>query len=171
MKRIATLVLVLLLAASVMAGCGGAVEPEPGMANDLAGTTWSPSDGSYLIFGEPGAENGFLWYLDREVTDDNFYGGSYQLYRGEAAVTYVTEDLADYGVTKEELDRLFANGESSAEDFVAMTVSYATFVRNGEEQIGPDEDRQISYYGFLSEEELAIVNMNTGGLYQFSPVE
>ena len=165
----AAVLAVIILTAVLVTACGGG--EEPGMSRDFAGTTWSTSDGSYLVLGEPGTENGFMWYRDPDVKDDNYYAGNYTLYRGKEGIRYITEDLADYGVTKEELDRVISSGDYREDDFVAMTVTYSSFVLDGEEKVDDPEGVAISYYGFKDGDELGLVNMNTGGFYVFTPAE
>ena len=65
--------------------------------NEMANTTWRDSDNSEVIF----TNDRITWYQSANNHSDNYYAGNYKYYRGAAAVKYITEDLSEYGVTKD----------------------------------------------------------------------
>ena len=134
----------------------------------LAGTAWnSDNDNSYWVFNEDGT---FYWYKDKGVTDDNYFGGSYKSYSGEAVFDSIG-DVDPYlaGITQEELLKGFNNADDyKVEDSLYIDTTYNTYLLDGVEKLS--RETKNSYYGFLSEDgkTLSIVNMSTGSLYNFS---
>lgn len=132
----------------------------------IVNTAWIARDESYMVFME---ENRYAWYQKKEITDDNYYAGTYEFFMGSAALEHLTVDLADYGVTKEEMQQVFdRNEEYSLDNFVCMTVDNDSFMLNGQEQL--EENKEVSYFGFLLEDGtyLDIANMTTGTYYGFT---
>ncbi len=134
----------------------------------LAGTAWnSDNDNSYWVFNEDGT---FYWYKDKGVTDDNYFGGSYKSYSGEAVFDSIG-DVDPYlaGITQEELLKGFNNADDyKLEDSLYIDTTYNTYLLDGVEKLS--RETKNSYYGFLAEDgkTLSIVNMSTGSLYNFS---
>ena len=132
---------------------------------EMAYTDWIASDGSEVKFGE----DSIYWYQKEGVYDDNYYYGEYEFYIGEEAVSFITTDLASYGVTKAELEDLFdRNEEYSVENFVVFDIVYDGLVIDGELTV-PSRP-QIPLYGFILEDDtyLDVANMNTGTYYKFT---
>ena len=132
----------------------------------LAGTAWT-SDNDNWVFNEDGT---FYWYKDKGVTDDNYFGGSYKSYSGEAVFDSIG-DVDPYlaGITQEELLKGFNNADDyKVEDSLYIDTTYNTYLLDGVEKLS--QETKNSYYGFLSEDgkTLSIVNMSTGSLYNFS---
>lgn len=128
-------------------------------------TTWIGRDGSEVVF----TKDRIDWYKSPDDHDDNYYSGEYEMYIGENAVEYITEELSEYGVTKLELIELFLGNNDYEEDrFVVFDIRYDEYVLNGEskEIVKP----LVPWYGFISEDgnTLNVVNMNTIGYYQFT---
>lgn len=150
-----------------------ASEPdEPGSDTDensntmVANTSWIARDKSCMVFME---DDRYAWYQTKEITDDNYYAGTYQLFLGEAALKHLTVDLEEYGVTEDEMQQVFdKNEEYSLENFVCMTIENDSFMLNGEEQL--DQNKEVSYFGFLLQDGtyLDIANMTTGTYYGFT---
>ena len=134
----------------------------------LAGTAWnSDNDNSYWVFNEDGT---FYWYKDKGVTDDNYFGGTYKSYSGEAVFDSIG-DVDPYlaGITQEELLKGFNNADDyKLEDSLYIDTTYNTYLLDGVEKLS--RETKNSYYGFLAEDgkTLSIVNMSTGSLYNFS---
>ena len=134
----------------------------------LAGTAWnSDNDNSYWVFNEDGT---FYWYKDKGVTDDNYFGGSYKSYSGEAVFDSIG-DVDPYWavITQEELLKGFNNADDyKVDDSLYIDTTYNTYLLDGVEKLS--QETKNSYYGFLSEDgkTLSIVNMSTGSLYNFS---
>lgn len=129
-------------------------------------TAWTAGDESYMVFLD---EKNYAWYQTKGVTDDNYFAGTYEFYIGEPALKHLTEDLKDFGVTKEEMQGVFdRNADYSLDNLVCMTVDNESFLLDGVEQL--EENKEISYYGFLMEDGtyLDIANMTTGTYYGFT---
>ena len=73
----------------------------------IQNTTWIATDKSEMIFDK----DRFNWYLNQSDHSDNVQYGSYVFYSGDLAVDYITTDLKSFGVTKGELDTLFASND------------------------------------------------------------
>ena len=158
MKKILfSLVVVCLL---VLTGCGAGTKK-----NFVKNTTWSGSDDSELIFKEDRLD----WYQSADEHNDNYYSGKYKLYTGKRAVKYITTDLEEYGITKDELQRVFdSRDEFSEKNFVVFDIRYDKFVLDGEEQ---EITRPLApWFGFILEDDtfLYVVNMNTASYYSFT---
>lgn len=162
-----SLALILMLCFTACAKNPAGDADEAANRNALANTAWvSVDDGSYMVFTD---ETNYAWYQNKDVADDNYFMGTYQFYIGQAALQYITVDLAEFAVTEEELQQIFdANEEYNLENFVCMTADNASFMLNGEEQLS--ENSAVSYFGFLLEENtyLDIANMTTGTYYGFT---
>ena len=133
----------------------------------FSGTSWIASnDGSQWTFDEDGT---FHWYQDGAVTDDNYYAGTYTFYVGRQAKDYLTDALAEFGITEEELlQTINARAEYGLEHFVCLTTTNESFLLNGAEQLS--EPTQTHYCGFLLEdgERLSLLNMRTATQYEFT---
>lgn len=163
MKKLSILLITILC----LLGCNGVKdnESEPKKVNEMANTTWIASDGSEMIFGEKEMN----WYKDEGVHDDNYYTGTYEYYRGKDAVKFITTELSEYGVTEEELDRLFEkNSEQTEENFVVFNLVYSGIVIGGETTVPPRP--LVPWYGFILNDGtyLDVVNMNTATYYAFT---
>ena len=162
MKKILALIILCL----VLVGCGAKEEPkEPQKNNDMNNTVWIATDNSEMIFDE----TSFNWYRDEGVYSDNYYGGTFEYYRGTDAVKFITTELSQYGVTESELQKLFERNEKySEENFVVFNLVYNKVVMSGE-NITPERPL-VPWYGFILEDGtvLDVVNMNTGTYYTFT---
>ena len=67
-------------------------------------------DSSAIYFYDDGS---YLWYQDDSDHNDNYYSGTYDVYMGSAAQKYITEDLADLGVTEQELEDYYERNSDS----------------------------------------------------------
>ena len=110
----------------------------------LAGTAWnSDNDNSYWVFNEDGT---FYWYKDKGVTDDNYFGGSYKSYSGEAVFDSIG-DVDPYlaGITQEELLKGFNNADDyKVEDSLYIDTTYNTYLLDGVEKLS--QETKNSYY-------------------------
>ena len=95
--------------------------------------------------------------------------GEYEVYRGEEAIEYITEELSEYGVTKSELKSLFNRSDLYDEStFVVFDIRYDKFVVSGEQR---DIERPlVPWFGFVLEDDtyLDVANMNTSTYYKFT---
>ena len=126
---------------------------------------------SYLV---PNSDGTFTYYKDKDVQDNYYYTGHYDLYTGQAAYDYVTSnpDMASYGVTAEEMDGVFAKNEIyDMKNFVCLVLHNEQQIIDGENAITESVD--TPYFGFYrvegtGEESLDIANMNVSEYYWFS---
>lgn len=126
----------------------------------------SADDGSQMVFNE---DQGFGWYQSKDEKDDNYYAGTYDFYMGQDAMDYLTGDLSEYGITKEEMQFYFdRNKEYKLDNFVCFTLHNQSFLLNGEEQLS--EEKETHYFGFLLKDGtfLDVANMITGTYHGFS---
>ena len=123
----------------------------------LGNTSWLFDDDSEIKFGSVT----YNWYRDENVYDDNYYTGTYKYYIGEEAVDFITTDLSSYGVTRDELERIFEASESyNKENFIVLVLSKTGAYINGSYQTSVMD---TPYYGFILKDGtyLDIANMNT----------
>lgn len=131
----------------------------------ISNTTWIASGGSEVVFSEKRID----WYQDPEEHSDNYYSGVYKFYIGKEAVDYITKDLSEYGVTKNELSSVFdRNIDYSEDNFVVLDIRYDKFILDGKEQEIPRP--LVPWFGFILDDNtyLDVANMNTGTYYKFT---
>ena len=124
---------------------------------------------SYLV---PKADGTFRYYKDKSVTDDYYYEGHYDFYMGDAAYKYITEDLSSYGVTKQELDTLFAlNEDYNKSNLIVFVLHNEKCIMDGEDTLAGKDPVDTPYYGCLiengEEKALDVANMNAMKYYYF----
>ena len=150
----------LVVTALVLTGCG-----KENSKNLVSNTKWSGSDDSEVVF----TDSRIDWYQSSDNHNDNYYSGNYKFYIGKKAVEYITNDLSEYGITKEELERVFnSRDEFKESNFVVLDIRYDKFVLDGEEQ---EITRPlVPWFGFILEDDtfLYVVNMNTYSYYNFT---
>lgn len=130
----------------------------------IQNTTWIASDGSELIFDK----QRFNWYLNQNDHSDNVQYGDYSFYIDELAVDYITTDLKSYGVTRSELENLFASSDKyDSSNFVVFNINLEAYTING---TNTTVNKTIYWYGFLlnNNQTLQVVNMNTATYYNFT---
>lgn len=130
----------------------------------IQNTTWVATDDSEILFDK----ERFNWYLNQKDHSDNFQYGNYVFYCGDLAVDYITVDLKSFGVTKSELDNLFASNEKyNAENFVVFNIKLEGYTINETNTV---LNKDIYWYGFLlnNNQTLQVVNMTTATYYNFS---
>lgn len=172
------IIIAIVLACALVLGAGGcallslltsspAAVGRPTVNNPLSGYNWRASDGSYLMLADNGT---FIWYESERDQTDMFYSGRYAVYFGEDAVEHVTGDLASYGVTRSELDQLFARSDEtmSVDSFCCLVLDNQQLVVDGENTL--KEPTLTPCYGFYYEDEefLDVANMNTGSYWAFT---
>ena len=131
----------------------------------ISDTTWIANGGSEVVF----SKKRINWYQDPEEHSDNYYSGVYKFYIGKEAVDYITKDLSEYGITKNELSSVFDSNINYSEDnFVVFDIRYDKFILDGEEQ--EIARPLVPWYGFILENNtyLDVANMNTGTYYKFT---
>lgn len=130
----------------------------------IQNSTWIATDGSELIFDKLR----FNWYLNQNDHSDNVQYGDYTFYIDELAVDYITTDLKSYGVTRSELENLFASSEKyDSSNFVVFSINLEGYTING---TNTTVNKTIYWYGFLlnNNRTLQVVNMNTATYYNFN---
>lgn len=149
-----------------LVGCGNKQEEPKEKPNEMANTIWIATDGSEMVF----EEKDFNWYKDEGIHDDNYYTGTYEYYRGQEAVEFITAELSEYGVTEKELEEMFANNieEETKENFVVFNMVYTSITVDGETTEPPTS--LVPWFGFILEDDtyLDVVNMNTASYYGFT---
>lgn len=140
--------------------------------NIFAGKNWLEATSNSYIVTESG--NKFKYYKDKGVYDDYYYEGHYRFYMGEDAYRYVTEDLSSYGVTKNELDKVFArNDDYDKSNFVCLVLENEKCIVDGVDTYAGRSAVVTPYYGFYvkdgNDTVLDIANMNKAEYYYFIP--
>lgn len=176
MRRLKIVMAAVICMLLFLSGCAGAKASKEGNQDKkqekdaLTGTAWtSVDDDSYWIFNE---DHSFFWYQDRDEKDDNYYGGVYKLYRGEAAMDFIEKELSSYNVTKSGLMEVINKTDRyMVEDFICIYTKNTTFMLEGKEQVS--KPNMIPYMGFMLNDEtvLDIANMKTGSYYGFTKEE
>ena len=129
---------------------------------------WQSSEDSSLIVCE--TDGSFKYYQSAEDLTNNYFEGTYEFYMGKKAVTYITTQLSDYGVTKEELEGIYdRNEEYDESNFVILVLNNEACIVDGENQM--ESMYRTPYFGFCLESDgvlyLDIANMNSGAYHLF----
>lgn len=144
---------------------------KPAVSDEAARLTsynWQGTkDGSLLVFEQDGT---FRYYQTAEDLTDNYFEGTYEFYVGSDAVDYITTDLSDYSVTKNELEGIFEGSDEYDEsNFVCFTLNNEACYMGDENTV--EKPYQTSYFGFCLEEDgdlyLDIANMNSANYHLF----
>lgn len=131
----------------------------------VSNTSWLGKDNSQVVF----TKNRIDWYKSADDHKDNYYSGEYKFYTGEDAIKYISEDLKQYGVTREEMEQLLSNNEKyNKNNFVVFDIRYDKYLLNGKEQ--KITTPLVPWYGFIMEDNtvLHVVNMNNIAYYTFT---
>ncbi|MBR5387175.1 MAG: hypothetical protein IK142_06315 [Clostridiales bacterium] len=140
--------------------------------SDITSVDWiDEEDGSYLVFQRG---HTFRYYMTADDLDDNYYEGSYELYVGDEAIEFISEDLEEFGVTEDEIEDLIEmNDEYTEENVVLLYLHYDCRMQNGVDTLSGLRD--APYCGFAitddGELNLDLVNMNSANYYYFIPYE
>lgn len=140
--------------------------------SDITGIDWiNDEDGSYLVFGRG---NSFKYYMTADDLDNNYYEGTYELYLGEDAIEFISEDLEEYGVTEEEIEDLIdMNREYTEENVILLYLHYDARMQDGVDTLG--DVRDAPFCGFVitnhGDLNLDLTNMNSANYYYFIPYE
>ena len=102
-------------------------------------------DNSYMVFDKK--NKSFTYYQSYLDTSDNYYSGTYHIYAGQDAFDYITEDLDELGVEKDELRQMInMNEEYEMDNLICICLDYDELIVDGERQ--DREPWTIHYYGF-----------------------
>lgn len=129
------------------------------------GTNYTCGDDSTIYFFSDGT---FDWYLDAEDWTDNVKSGTYTVVFGADARELLTTDLAEYGVTAEELDDFNARNAGSElyneENLTVLILNTEEVILDGEYYTDP---YTTYYYGYSNEEGFDGTNMDSGNYATF----
>ena len=131
----------------------------------ISGYSWKTNDEMYLYLYP---DNSFLWFQDSSNLDDNYYYGTYEVYKGESAIDYVSEIVIDNGATQDEQYQLI---EEFSENIKGNPKNYYyVLVLNNEYLIKDMDVSNVStttvYTGMFYEttKYLSFINMDNQGL-------
>ena len=125
---------------------------------DIQGYSWLGDDNSVLYLEK---NKNYIWYQNDNEHTDNYHSGTYQYYNGTDAINYITTNLPQYGITKEEQYELFEDSTYNVSDYYLIIINCNKAVMNGIEQY--EVTNAIYYYGFYDKttNRLELVNMNS----------
>ena len=102
-------------------------------------------DGSYMVFNRKNKT--FTYYMTYLDTSDNYYSGHYTIYYGKEAFNYITKDLSDLGITKDELRQIIRSNDMYDEDnLILICCDHEEKITGGTSQDA--EPWTIHYCGF-----------------------
>lgn len=132
---------------------------------DIKGYSWTGNDNSVLYLNK---DLTYTWYQNDTVHNDNYYSGTYRFYTGDEAIAYITINLEEYGLTREEQEDVIENRGADLEDYYLIILNCEKTVVNGTES--SPENNTVYYYGLYEENRqyLDLVNMNTGNIAGFT---
>lgn len=112
----------------------------------IEGNNWIAfTDQSYIVFDKK--DKSFKYYQTYLDKTDNYYSGKYQIYYGEEAFEYITEDLSSSGITKDELQSLIDNNyDYETNNLICICLDHDSLMVDGVRQ--EREPWTIHYYGF-----------------------
>lgn len=153
----------------------GVIVPDEYKVNDsqdpFSGEAYRCGDDSVIYFSTDGT---FCWYQDDSDHDRNYYTGIYKVRMGDAAETYITEDLSDLGVAESELDSLLEAYEGMGFDddqFCCLSLDNEALIgENGETSTDFDAG-DSNYMGIYDDNVYGGVRMETGTEVSFTLVE
>ena len=132
---------------------------------NIMGNSYLANDNSYLILKN---DNTFYWYKDKDNKEEYYYG-TYNIYRGENAIKFISSFLSIYDISEQEQRNAIDN--SSIKDAIDH---YYNINLNNEKLITKDHEekkyKETRYYGFASEDykELKLLNMDANNYAIFT---
>ena len=133
---------------------------------NIIGHSFVVSDDSYIVFNK---DNSFYWYQSKDNLNDNYYYGSYTVYRGDNAVNNIAQNLSLYNLTKED-QYLFINsfdGENDNLDlYYNLNLYNEKIVVDG---VSNKMSKDTNYYGIAYNDfkEFKMVNMTSSNYAVF----
>jgi hypothetical protein len=140
--------------------------------SDIAGLTWTvDADGSEIRFFDDGT---YIWYKNADVTNDNYYTGTFKLIRNEDAIVYLVKNYADYDLTEKGIrDEIAADveayGERTMENYICLVLEHKLMVAGGAET-ELNEDFAVPHRGYYFEDAgiAQLYNMKANVEYDFT---
>lgn len=130
----------------------------------IKNTSWvNVTEGSELKL----LEGDFKWFGTQGNYNGDVQYGDFKFYIDDMAVDFITQDLKSYGVTTEELQKLFDNNEEyDKSNFVVFSINLEGYTVGGQTTT---VNQTIYWYGFLlsNNQNLQVVNMSTATYYNF----
>ena len=119
--------------------------------DQISGHDWIGGDGSLLRLRQDGS---FSFYKDPDITDDNYKAGTYRVYQGADALSFVSDSLSEYGLTYEEQFQYIyqlsgSNSKNMLKQYYCYVLYHDEFMLDGEAQTPPQD---MPFVGFYSEE-------------------
>lgn len=107
----------------------------------------------------------FKYYKNKTDLTDYYYEGTYKVYNGQDAVNYISNNLKEYGVTKDEQIALFVRSNHKLENYYCIVLINDKCIINGENTL--TNTVETPYFGFYYSEVLNITNMKSANTYNF----
>lgn len=165
-------------------------DEESGKAQEQGNTLRNKSflveeDGSLVIID---GNMEFVWYQDASDRSINYFGGPCEVYYGEEAYDYITNDYAEGGVyreksvfnfSEEKLAEFFDAAEEepiySKDNMICMILHHEEIVVEDEYQEKLDSADELNpdtyYWGFYDGETFLCYNIQSGSLMTWTPVD
>lgn len=142
-------------------------------------------DGSFVTIDD---NMEFVWYQDASDQSINYFGGPCEVYYGEEAYDYITQDYAEDGVyrkksvfnfSEEKMAEFFDAAEEEPiydiDNMICMILYHEDIVVEDEYQEKLDNADELNtttyYWGFYDGETFLCYNIETGSLMTWIPVE
>lgn len=127
-----------------------------------------PESNSYIV---PESGNRFRWYRDKDITDNYYHTGSYELSVGNEGIDYIVNNFSEYGFSREDFQRMkMVDKRYSVNNFVCLVLNNEETIVNGENKLA--ETVTTPYFGFYIVEgdskNLILVNMKSENHYVFA---
>ncbi len=126
---------------------------------DIRGYRWAADDKTLLDLKK---DSTYIWKNEQNQKFDS--EGTYELYTGQEAISYISTNLKKFGITEEEQSKLFENGTYRLKDY------YLIILKNDKPTETNTSTDPIYFYGFFKESasRLDLINMNTTSRISFT---
>ena len=132
---------------------------------NIKGNSYIANDNSYLVLNN---DNTCYWYKDKDNKDEYYYG-TYTLFRGENAIKYISSNLSIYDISEKEQREAIDNSsiKDAIDHYYNLNLNNEKLITNEKEEKLYKETR---YYGFASEDykELKFLNMDANNYAIFT---
>ncbi len=131
----------------------------------VSGYTWLGGDDSKLLLEKDGT---FIWYQNPENTEDHYYTGTYEVYNGRKAITFLSE-LPESNLTKEDQEEMIGHLKNHRMKHYFALILYREYhMIDGQNVLTETETKP--YYGFLVNEDtyLDLIDMTTQTYQNFT---